>query len=124
MAAIDPDRRQLRCADGTSCDFGALLLATGAEPVHLSLPGSDKARVFCLRSLADSQALIAAAAGAHRTVNVGVSFIRLEVGGVVAFISRIGRLNDPWVDLVNYFRDASVTQIKFRLLADAVTRLA
>ena len=49
---------------------------------------------------------------------------RLEIGGVVAFISGIGRLNDPWGDLVNYFRDISVTQIKYRLLADAVTQLA
>jgi hypothetical protein len=29
---------------------------------------------------------------------------QLEVGGVVAFISGVGRLNDPWGDLVNYFR--------------------
>ena len=48
---------------------------------------------------------------------------RLEIGGVVAFISAIGRLNDPWGDLVNYFRDLSATQIKFRLVADAVNRL-
>ena len=44
----------------------------------------------------------------------------LEIGGVVAFISGIGRLNDPWGDLVNYFRDLNVTQVKYRLLADAV----
>jgi len=43
---------------------------------------------------------------------------------VVAFISGIGRLNDPWGDLVNYFRDINVTQIKYRLLADAVNELA
>jgi hypothetical protein len=48
---------------------------------------------------------------------------RLEIGGVVAFISGIGRLNDPWGDLVNYFRDINVTQIKYRLLAEAVDRL-
>jgi ABC-type multidrug transport system fused ATPase/permease subunit len=48
----------------------------------------------------------------------------LEIGGVVAFISGIGRLNDPWGDLVNYFRDLNVTQIKYRLLADAVDQLA
>ena len=44
----------------------------------------------------------------------------LEIGGVVAFISGIGRLNDPWGDLVNYFRDVNVTQIKYRMLADAL----
>src|SRR6202035_5056205 len=48
---------------------------------------------------------------------------RLEIGGVVAFISGISRLNDPWGDLVNYFRDVNVTQIKYRLLADAVNQL-
>jgi 3-phenylpropionate/trans-cinnamate dioxygenase ferredoxin reductase subunit len=79
VAAIDPDRRQVRCADGTSCDFGALLLATGAEPVHLPVPGSDQRQVFYLRSLGDSRALIAAAAGARNAVVVGASFIGLEV---------------------------------------------
>ena len=49
---------------------------------------------------------------------------RLEVGGVVAFISGISRLNDPWGDLVNYFRDITVTQVKYRLLANAVNELA
>jgi ABC-type multidrug transport system fused ATPase/permease subunit len=49
---------------------------------------------------------------------------QLEIGGVVAFISGIGRLNDPWGDLVNYFRDVSVTQVKYRLLADAVADLS
>ena len=49
---------------------------------------------------------------------------RLEIGGVVAFISGIGRLNDPWGDLVNYFRDFSVTQVKYQLLANAVNQLS
>src|SRR5215469_6416 len=49
---------------------------------------------------------------------------RLEVGGVVAFISGISRLNDPWGDLVNYFRDLNITQVKYRLLANAVNELA
>jgi len=49
---------------------------------------------------------------------------QLEIGGVVAFISGVGRLNDPWGDLVNYFRDVSVAQVKYRLVADAVNQLA
>ena len=49
---------------------------------------------------------------------------RLEIGGVVAFISGISRLNDPWGDLVNYFRDLTVTQVKYRLLANSVNELA
>jgi ABC-type multidrug transport system fused ATPase/permease subunit len=47
---------------------------------------------------------------------------QLEIGGVVAFISAVGRLNDPWGDLVNYFREFSVTQVKFRLLAEMVNQ--
>jgi ABC-type bacteriocin/lantibiotic exporter with double-glycine peptidase domain len=49
---------------------------------------------------------------------------RLEIGGLIAFISGIGKLNDPWVDLVNYIRDISINYVKYRLLADAVNRLA
>lgn len=49
---------------------------------------------------------------------------RLEIGGVVAFISAVARLNDPWGDLVNYLRDLSVTSVKYRLVATAVDRLA
>jgi ABC-type multidrug transport system fused ATPase/permease subunit len=45
---------------------------------------------------------------------------QLEVGGIVAFISGVGRLNDPWGDLVNYVRDLSLTQVKYRLVADRV----
>ena len=46
-----------------------------------------------------------------------------EVGTVVAFISSIGRLNDPWGDLVNYFRDVSSVRVKYRLVTDAVEAL-
>ena len=48
----------------------------------------------------------------------------LEIGGVVAFISGMGRLNDPWGDLVNYYREGSLTLVKYRLLAAAVNQSA
>jgi ABC-type bacteriocin/lantibiotic exporter with double-glycine peptidase domain len=49
---------------------------------------------------------------------------QLQLGGVVAFISAVGRLNDPWGDLVNYFRDLNVSQVRFRLVADKVNQLS
>jgi len=49
---------------------------------------------------------------------------QLEVGGIVAFISAVGRLNDPWGDLVNYFRDLTITQVKFGLVAERVNQLS
>jgi ABC-type bacteriocin/lantibiotic exporter with double-glycine peptidase domain len=45
---------------------------------------------------------------------------QLAIGGVVAFISGIHRITDPWGDLVNYFRDANINQVKFALLRDAI----
>jgi ABC-type multidrug transport system fused ATPase/permease subunit len=48
---------------------------------------------------------------------------QLEVGGVVAFISGVDKLNDPWGDLVNYFRDFSVAHVKYRLVSTAVDEL-
>ena len=49
---------------------------------------------------------------------------QLQIGAVVAFISAMGRLNDPWGDLVNYFRDVSFAQVKYRLLAGVIDQLA
>jgi len=49
---------------------------------------------------------------------------RLEIGGVVAFISGIGRITDPWGDLVNYFRDVNITQVKYALVCDAINQQA
>jgi apoptosis-inducing factor 3 len=66
-------------ADGKSLPFDKLLLATGAEPIRLDIPGANAANVFVLRSLADSRAIIERAAAAHRAVVLGASFIGLEV---------------------------------------------
>ena len=77
--AIDPQTREVRLADGAPQRYGALLLATGAEPVRLGVPGSDLLHVHYLRTLADSRALIAAATAARRVVVIGASFIGLEV---------------------------------------------
>lgn len=77
--AIDPAARMARLADGSHVTYGALLLATGAEPVRLDVPGATLPHVHVLRSLADSDGLIAAANTARRCVVVGASFIGLEV---------------------------------------------
>ncbi|WP_458527012.1 FAD-dependent oxidoreductase [Onishia taeanensis] len=80
VATIEPQASRLRLANGEVLDYGALLLATGAEPVRLSVPGAALPHVHTLRSQADSEALIAAVeAGARRAVVIGASFIGLEV---------------------------------------------
>ena len=45
---------------------------------------------------------------------------RLQLGTVVAVVSGLGKLNDPWGDLVNWFREFSVDSVKYRLFADAL----
>ncbi|MGC2392883.1 MAG: FAD-dependent oxidoreductase [Methylovirgula sp.] len=77
--AIDPKGRSVTLADGGSHSYDALLLATGAEPVRLNVPGADGANVHYLRTFADSRAIIAAAETAKRAVIIGASFIGLEV---------------------------------------------
>lgn len=79
VTAIDPRQKEVRLADGSTLAWGALLLATGADPIRLNVPGADAPHVRYLRSFADSKAIIAAATEANRALVVGASFIGLEV---------------------------------------------
>jgi len=78
VTALDREAKRVRMADGTALAYGALLLATGADPIRVPIPGADRTHVRTLRSLADSRALVAAAATAKRAVVIGASFIGLE----------------------------------------------
>jgi NADPH-dependent 2,4-dienoyl-CoA reductase/sulfur reductase-like enzyme/nitrite reductase/ring-hydroxylating ferredoxin subunit len=77
--ALDAKTKTVTLADGSSLPFDKLLLATGAEPVKLPVPGADLPHVLLLRSFADSRGIIKAAENAKRAVVIGASFIGLEV---------------------------------------------
>ena len=79
VASIDTKARRVLLAGGEGIPFDRLLLATGAEPVRLPIPGADQGHVHLLRSLADCRAIIASADGARRALVIGASFIGLEV---------------------------------------------
>jgi NADPH-dependent 2,4-dienoyl-CoA reductase/sulfur reductase-like enzyme/nitrite reductase/ring-hydroxylating ferredoxin subunit len=76
---LDTKKRQILLENGKALEFGALLLATGADPVRLPIEGASDAQVNYLRTFADSRAIIAKAASAKRVLVVGASFIGLEV---------------------------------------------
>jgi NADPH-dependent 2,4-dienoyl-CoA reductase/sulfur reductase-like enzyme/nitrite reductase/ring-hydroxylating ferredoxin subunit len=79
VSALDLQTRIASLDDGRTFAFGALLIATGAEPVRLIVPGADQPRVHYLRTFADSKAIVQKAASATRAVVIGASFIGLEV---------------------------------------------
>jgi NADPH-dependent 2,4-dienoyl-CoA reductase/sulfur reductase-like enzyme/nitrite reductase/ring-hydroxylating ferredoxin subunit len=79
VTSIDAMRRIVRLANGRQVGYGALLLATGADPVRLPIPATAGARIFYLRTISDGRAILAAAKAAKAAVVVGASFIGLEV---------------------------------------------
>jgi NADPH-dependent 2,4-dienoyl-CoA reductase/sulfur reductase-like enzyme/nitrite reductase/ring-hydroxylating ferredoxin subunit len=83
VTSLDVAARKVELEDGSELPWDVLLLATGAEPVRLDVPGGDRPHVHTLRTLADSRALIALAGKGRRAVVVGASFIGLEVAAAL-----------------------------------------
>ncbi len=79
VSGVDPRSRQITLSSGEALPYDSLLLATGAEPIRLPLPGFNEPHVYTLRSLADCQSIIARAKISSRAVVIGASFIGLEV---------------------------------------------
>jgi apoptosis-inducing factor 3 len=81
--AIDVADQRVMLASGEAVAYTKLLIATGAEPVRLEVPGGNLPHVRTLRSLADSRAISADAKPGSRAVIVGASFIGLEAAAAL-----------------------------------------
>ena len=83
VSAINMRLREITLSNGNSIGYDRLLLATGAEPVRLWIPGGDQPHVHSLRSLADCRSIIESARTSARAVILGASFIGLEVAAAL-----------------------------------------
>src|SRR5580765_19886 len=99
VTGLDVAGRRLRLEDGSTTPYGALLIATGADPVHLAIPGASASQVYYLRSFNDSKAIIGAAGSGKRVVVIGASFIGLEVAASLRArgidVHVVGREREP-----------------------------
>ena len=79
--ALDPAAHRVTLADGSTVDYGKLLLATGATPRRLPVPGADADGVLTLRTRRDADAIRNQFGAGRRLVIIGAGWIGLEVAG-------------------------------------------
>ena len=78
VTSVDAERRSIE-VDSGSLGYEKLLLATGAWPRRLDVPGADLDGIFTLRTFDNSKAIREAAAQGGRAAIVGAGFIGMEV---------------------------------------------
>lgn len=83
VTGIDTKARHVVTAGGGKVPYDQLLLAIGAEPVRLPIPGAGQPSIHTLRSLADCRDIIHVAKAARRALVIGASFIGLEVAAAL-----------------------------------------
>lgn len=76
---IDLHARRVEVAGGTALEYSRLLIATGGRNRRLDIPGAGLEGIFQLRTLAECDAIKAAARRGARAVIVGMGFIGCEV---------------------------------------------
>ena len=79
VARIVPEARKIELADGETLAYDRLMLATGARPRRLAVPGAELENVQVLRAIPDSAAIAVALAPGARVLVVGGGWIGLEV---------------------------------------------
>jgi 3-phenylpropionate/trans-cinnamate dioxygenase ferredoxin reductase subunit len=96
VTAVHPEYHAVTLEGDRRLAYDRLLLATGAIPRRLPLPGADLPGVHLLRSIADSDALHAALAAGGRVVIVGAGWIGCEVAASARQLGAEVVLVEPW----------------------------
>ena len=79
VSSLDTRKKLVQLETGKTYGYDVAVIATGAEPVRLDIPGATESQLYYLRTFTDSRAIVARAASAKTVVVVGSSFIGLEV---------------------------------------------
>jgi len=128
--ALDTGARTVDLADGARLTYSALLLATGARPRSIALPGSGLDGVMTFRTLEDSRRLRDALAGGGRNVvMVGSGWIGMELAAAANSygntVTLLGLEQVPLAaaigpELGTFFRSLHESRgVRFRLPASA-----
>jgi NADPH-dependent 2,4-dienoyl-CoA reductase/sulfur reductase-like enzyme len=110
VVSVDPHERAITTTTGGSYRFGKLLLATGAVPRRLDVPGADRPEVFTLRSLADSTAIREAASATRDAVVIGGGFIGMEVAASLATLQLDVTLVSREIDLFSQLGSPEISE--------------
>ena len=78
VTKLEPAAHRVQLADGRTLEYGALLLATGAAPIRLDIPGASLPHVFTLRTLPETRGILERTVKGRPAVVIGASFIGLE----------------------------------------------
>ena len=78
VTKLEPAAHRVALADGRTLEYGALLLATGAAPIRLDIPGASLPHVFTLRTLPETRGILERTVKGRPAVVIGASFIGLE----------------------------------------------
>jgi NADPH-dependent 2,4-dienoyl-CoA reductase/sulfur reductase-like enzyme len=127
---IDPAARTVAAGDGQSLEYASLLLATGARPRQLPLPGSGLEGVGTFRTVDDSRRLRARLAGGGRNVvMIGSGWIGMELAAAASAygnsVTLLGLEEVPLAaavgpELGGFFRSLhEANGVRFRLPASA-----
>jgi NADPH-dependent 2,4-dienoyl-CoA reductase/sulfur reductase-like enzyme len=84
VATVDVKRKRLILKNSDEFGFQKLIIATGARPRTLNIPGSRLQNLFYLRTLNDSKSIRNAAEKVKHAVVIGGGFIGMEVAAVFA----------------------------------------
>ena len=82
--ALDTDGRRLTLSGGRELEYVSCLLATGAEPTRLPVPGGDRPWVHVIRTAEHVRGLTARLRQGERAVVIGSGFIGCEIASLAA----------------------------------------